>query len=555
MTRLPKDFWERQRPTNMAQTYAARSFGVQRSDELERILKIPRRTLDMSLDVTDLFRKPGGTLTLRPIQSAALVEMQINDGLIGAIGVGWGKTLIMLLGPVMVGAKNPLLLVPPELKRQLLERDIPFYSKHFNFPRYNILAYSELSTRKNAYTLQELKPDWIFADEAHRLKARNAARTRRFMDYLMAHPETKCVFLSGSITSKSLFDYCHLAEAALRDNCPVPTNHGDLMDWDNALGPDELMAPGALTMLCKDDEEPVRVAFSRRLAETPGWVSTSTQSFEGSLYLRKDSDVKLPRDILMTLTHLRETWEIGAEEIWDELSFYNIVKQVACGFYYKWKWPGNKPDYAWMELRSAWHREVRDILKKRQEGLDSPKQVEEAIMRGEIQSQFYNEWHRVKHRQPPTEEVWLSDYMVEYVQNWMKGKEGGIIWGPYRALNHLLAKRLDLPYFGAGSDAGTTDAHRDPFIICSMKAQSTGKNLQTWYNNLVLSPPSDALLWEQLIGRTHRQGQLSDEVWVDVVMSTEESHKSLENALKRARYIQGNHQQEQKILQATVLDA
>lgn len=68
-------------------------------------------------------------------------------------------------------------------------------------------------------------------------------------------------------------------------------------------------------------------------------------------------------------------------------------------------------------------------------------------------------------------------------------------------------------------------------MIASVAANGTGKNLQAWNKNLIVSCPTGAAVWEQLLGRTHRQGQKADEVQVDVLIGCVEHV----DAWKRAR--------------------
>ena len=88
-------------------------------------------------------------------------------GLLGAIGVGFGKTLISLLAHDAMEAKRTVLLVPPNLRKQLLEVDVPLYGRHFELPPIfdartddpdqdgvHVLAYSQLSSAKHADILE-----------------------------------------------------------------------------------------------------------------------------------------------------------------------------------------------------------------------------------------------------------------------------------------------------------------------------------------------------------------------------------------------------------------
>ena len=108
---------------------------VTNSAEFQRILNLPRRVLDLTsvLDVTPMFRK-SGKLSFWPIQSAALIEASLADGLFAPIGVGHGKTLIGLALPEAMSSSRTVYLVKPDLKRQLETEDIEFYGEHFYLP-------------------------------------------------------------------------------------------------------------------------------------------------------------------------------------------------------------------------------------------------------------------------------------------------------------------------------------------------------------------------------------------------------------------------------------
>ena len=82
-----------------------------RVSELQRIIDLPR-VGDAGADVSELYRRPGGTQTLRPAQSRALAHAAEHGGILAPVGVGHGKTLICALLPVAVRAARPLLLIP-----------------------------------------------------------------------------------------------------------------------------------------------------------------------------------------------------------------------------------------------------------------------------------------------------------------------------------------------------------------------------------------------------------------------------------------------------------
>jgi cold shock CspA family protein len=578
---LLKELGEDAAPLNGNSRVAAafRAQGVQDSFELERILAIPRRSSDLNLyaDLTARFRKSGGTMSLWPVQNAALHEMARANGLLAPIGVGHGKTAISLLAPIVMDAKRAVILVPPQLRAQLLTKDIPRYGAQFNLPldRITIIAYSELSSARSADVLEQLKPDLIIADECHNLRHKTAARTKRFLRFMKEHPECRFVGLSGTITRRSLKDFQHLSELALKKNSPVPNGYHTLNEWSEAIdvptGRLDPMPPGSLRKLCNDEEievidgssdpfevqQAVRSAFRRRMVETPGVVATEESAIGTSLVL-SGLRTLIPAEVQIALKDLRYKWEIAGEELVDILSVTRVGCQLAAGFYYKWVWPDGIPDKEWLEARAAWNKEVREILKFNRPGLDSPMLVANAAARGDLTSAAWGAWCAVKDRPvPPTEAVWISDYLVNASIKWGQDtcdkKNGGIVWYLWSAVGEEIARRGGFSIFGAGDKAaqGLTDAEpsKMPVIVCSQRAHGTGKNLQSYCRNLFTTPVG-GVEFEQTLARTHRPGQMADEVTADIFVHTEEMERMWLNALRDARYIQTSQGQRQKLLYA-----
>jgi hypothetical protein len=579
--------------------------GVGRSAEFERIKSLPRRVLDLSKveDLTPAFAKDGSTWALRPIQSAALWEMEKANGLFGAIGVGHGKTLISLLAPTVLESKKAVLLVPPQLREQL-KKNIPILAKQFNLPlgQLKVVAYSELSTASSADVLEREAPDLIVADEAHSLRHRDSARTKRFMRFAKDNPGCRYVFLSGSMASKSVKDYAHLIELALRKNSPLPFGYREMEDWAEALDPsDDPLPPGALLELCgadapKDlsDQAAARWGFRRRLVETPGVVATEESGADMSLVLAARIPVTpvqeeclaalerhhgitaapgqtakiaedryllpvggAPSKVLGALEGLRETWAIGDVEFSEPMHLAAAARQVALGFYYRWDWPGGVKDEEWLLARREWARAVRDVLRYRSRpGLDSEMLVANAAMRGELAAEgqaAWAAWDAVRERpKPPTVAVWIDDFAVRDAMAW--GRDGGIVWYEHVDFGRELARLSGYPYCGPGKQSAEflsrVDPKVHPAIVCSINSHKEGKDLQMYSRNLVTCPMASASEWEQVVGRTHRQGQEADEVIVDVYAYTAEQRAAMSAALKVARCLQERDGQKQKILLA-----
>jgi len=109
------------------------------------------------------------------------------------------------------------------------------------------------------------------------------------------------------------------------------------------------------------------------------------------------------------------------------------------------------------------------------------------------------------------------------------------------ALGERLQADLGLAYFknmGVDHDgAAIEDANpADGCIVASVSSNSEGRNLQAWADNLIISPPPTGTVWEQMLGRTHRPGQLADEVWAEVFIGCQVELDCWHQAVKDAQY-------------------
>ena len=82
-----------------------------------------------------------------------------------------------------------------------------------------------LSRPESADLLEELDPDLIILDEAHNVASFKSARTKRVFQFFRDRPDCRAIVMSGTLTSKSLNDFSHLVELALRDGSPIPTSY------------------------------------------------------------------------------------------------------------------------------------------------------------------------------------------------------------------------------------------------------------------------------------------------------------------------------------------
>lgn len=557
--------------------WAIKKNPVGTSPEFDRIISLPRRQISVKADntvvlkwadkeekvpdLTPVFAKPGGKLKLRPLQNAALWEAYNHNGGFFMLSVGEGKTLIALLLAEAMNSKKTVLLVKPELRNQLLKKDLPFYRQHFNLPldRIYVVAYSELSSVRKAEVLEKIQPDLVIADEAHKLRLRSAARTRRFLRYMRRHPETRFVGLSGTFLKRSLTDFAHLIELALKKNSPIPNNFKDLEEWGEALDvSDDPKPAGVLAQFCGPDEN-VRQGFRRRLVETPGVVA-STETSIGTSLIIQERKLEVPMKVKAELAKLYDTWQIGEEELTDAMSLMRVAREICCGFWYRWDWSFNNGirDDEWIRARRSWHKECRSrLLQTSIPGMDSPLLLYNAAKDGRWLAQSFFAWEAVKNRpEPPTVPVWVDYYLLKDAVRWGKEREkdgGAIIWTEYTAIGEAIAKIGDWPYFGIDADASAVDKTKNSVIVCSIKSQSEGKNLQAWNRALVTSPPANGTTWEQLLGRKHRPGQEADEVIYEVYLHTSEFKKAFEQAVEDAKYVEETNGQQQKLNFAQII--
>ena len=487
-----------------------------------RIAKLPVVTDVSPLDVTPLYKK-GGTLQLRPTQIQALTHASAYKGLVGLIGCGHGKTLITFLIPQVINAAKPLLLLPASLlKKTLLEFD--FYAQHFNIKLPHLLSYETLSVRPTI--LDDINPDVIIADEAHNLKSLESTRTTRLLKFISKNRQVQFYCMSGTLLSRAVSDLAHLSYLALREGSPLPSDYKDLDLFDKCLNyeADEHQLK-QIAPLIKGFKN-FREALFNRLSCTAGVVLSpdADANLPSLQFIRMKLD--MPPELQTTLKGISETDEIlsclgdmidladieASMHLFEgEGAVFRILSQLICGFIYAWDW--DEPDLEWLEARKLWNKLLRKIVDLQLEGFDSPGLISKNFDDlpddiKEVALPYKLEWDIQKQKpMPPKKVVWVSDYMIEAIKDWASKQVGHyIIWVDHQALGERLAKELSIPYYTGGV------LPQEGSCICSIKAHGTGKNLQWCSTSLVADTLIDAALWEQLLARTHRQGQTADEV-------------------------------------------
>lgn len=516
---------------------------VVRGGEFRRIEALPRRSWEPVDDdlvrlMTEYLRRPGGTMSLRPVQAAALAEAHDLGGGFFPIGVGCGKALISLLAPVVMEAERPVLFVPADLREQTLRYVVPEMSKHWTLhPNLRVVGYSELSLLKNRSMLEEIRPDLIVLDECHMVKSTKAGRTRRLKRYLRASPTTRVVAMSGTVCSKSLKDYAHISAWALGAGSPVPSEYRTLIEWSGAIDdvrPEERILPGAL------GPDP-RGWFRSRLVETPGVVATGEDQLGTSLRVRPVM-FPTPDEVEDTLKSLRYAWEDpNGDPIAEATDLARKAKEISLGFWYKWD-PAPPDD--WIAARKAWMRYVRANIRHHD--------TELGVANASKDLAVWKDWKAQRAAfEINVRPIWLSMFAVTEAARWLS-KGPGICWVDHVAFGEMLSRSSGFPYFGAGDDR---ILEAEGPVIASIRSHGQGKNLQRWSRNLIVSPPSSGKTWEQVVGRTHRLGQSSDEVIVDVFAHQPEMVASVVAAKRSAEYLEETLGSRQKLNYADFVSA
>lgn len=563
-----------------AEAPTSRREPIGNSADFKRICELPSRpwdkfqTEDFVDAVTATLKTTKGIMRLRPVQAAALIEAQRSEnGIVALMGVGSGKLLVSLLLPIVMNSRVCVLLVPPALVEQT-EREykkMQFHWKLIGSCKFHIVSYSTLSGSVKGDILDRLKPDLIVADEASNLKNKGAARTKRVLRYLDTYPATRFCPLSGTMTTRSLKDCEHLFKRTLKQQSPIPHHYPVLMDWCQALDADipvYLRKPeGVLQVFKETPFETARDGFRRRMVSVLGVVATDVNRIGTSLTFNS-RPLKIPEKVQKAIDDLNEKWEFPSGEAFSDILTLSMAqRQLSCGFWYSWDWTfggrrENLPDFEWLTARKNWNASVRRALSHAGAGMDSPLLLYNAAAAGKWKAltpegeDAFLPWLKVKDRKPPPSvATWVDDFMVKDAVAW--GKEApGIIWYSHTAVGDAIAKMGGFPMYGAASGAlkgakSILDETGKRTVVVSQHAHAEGKNLQMFCRNLLTVFPSSGKIAEQLVGRTHRPGQLEDEVTVDMYLHTAISESSFAQAMADAIYIEGVTGNEQKLVYGT----
>jgi hypothetical protein len=573
---------------------------VPHSAELARVLALPRREWESEADevaraLTELLRRPGGSMALRPIQAMALKEAYDQQGLLAPIGVGHGKTLISLLLAYVLDSQRPVLVLPAGLIEKT-KREWQILASHWMIPNWITLkSYETFGRVGSKGWLEQYEPDLIVFDEAQRVKnRRKAAVTKKFEKHIRARREREAAFgvafgdprrlrvcaMSGTITSKSPKDFAHIMQWCIPHHSCVPWTWVELEDWHLAIGelqnPNSRIDPGALLAFCDEREndaadatEAARRGFQRRLRATPGVIATA-EGHLGTSILIGGFEHEQSAPIEAAFAELRRSWTLpDGWELIDGAAVWAHARQLALGFYYVWD---PRPPFEWMLARACWAAFARNVIKRGKYDSEQDVALHAHLFRTTVndvllskglpphendtigQAHVYEHWCSIRDTFRPNKVArWICDSVLGTCTDWMRKHPAGIVWTEHTEFGLELERVSGFPYFGRkGLDSrGRMIEDADGPIIASIDANKTGRNLQLkWSDNLITACPGDGEEFEQLLGRTHRPLQPADTVNVDVFLGCVENAAAFWKAVSRAHYMQQTTGNAQKLCYA-----
>jgi len=514
---------------------------------------------------------------LRPIQCRALATIAKHHGLFAPIGVGHGKTLVAWLAPLVLGNPRTVILIPSAMMENFkleIERFKPFFRQPS--PEPEIVPYSILSSASGTSLLSTLRPELIIMDEGHSLMHGTSARCRRFKRYLAENPNTICITLSGTFFAKKPSELAHLVQFSLRENAFMPVRGKALEVFSQCIDLDgkpnesdwsefnKLARPEGINLDSHSGQERqrwAREALYSRMRTTPGVVTTIEASIDLPLDIHYH-DIEIPPEIEQALQKVltEEETPDGEDIIVDDATRARIQNYISCGFFYRWAWEdvGGK-DHEWILARKVWGKALRRELEKNAvEGYDSPKLVanvvagelveDPGLARRKVLHSSWAEWCQHKNKPvPPTKAVWISDFYVQWIKDFVSDGVPTVIWYSSRAMGEAL-EAAGFPVYGLGTQVPD---YKGQTVACSIRVHGEGKNgFQPWSRMLVVEPPSLAKKWEQLLGRHHRPGQKHASVEVHVPQHTNKFRKCLDDSIAGAYHTKELSGVDQRLLLA-----
>lgn len=329
--------------------------------QLARVISLPRRkpaetdAIAWARVLTEELRAPGSSERLRPWQAYALAMIAQCLGGFIVLPVGFGKTLIMWLACILLGAKRPLVVVPGKALVEKTLDDFASYRGQWRTPSPppRVITKESLQVESGADFLDEYAPDLILIDEGDEMANPKRGAPKRLDRYRVANPlvtddegnrvdGAMYVVLTGTPARDSLMNVWHLLCWCLEDRAPVPLDYHEARVWASAVdlkGGEGRAHWGALEQLwdealdgplCLDG---IRRALQRRIAETPGVLIIDGDSCDQPLHINFRFAREDPAIDAHYQQFLEKCTSPGDIPIADSLSRFRLDSQLGSGYY------------------------------------------------------------------------------------------------------------------------------------------------------------------------------------------------------------------------------
>lgn len=496
------------------------SFFAPNSVEGQRVRSLTRREPLMPTFVDQLsayYNNRGNKLF--PVQALALREAAACRGMFGQLAPGVGKTLISMLLPEVMGATNPMMVIPKRLfaKTKVDFQEYADAGYRVTLPR--LVSTQYLTHKKRENWLLEQNPDLLIFDEGQSCREWGTV-ARRVDRYVRSKRERERVFgellsvvsMSGTLMTPNISQWAHIARWCLGMRSPAPLNEADVLQWTQQPPP----------------------GFFEHAREVSGMVMSMGRPCNASItcdHWRPSLPPVVEEAIRMIDAGVRPDGELL-----DDLEVPEVRQQAFTGFFYIWD---PLPPKWWLDPRRDYHKYSRWVVEQRLPGFDSASFVRDCLLgllpdrepplaadgRKALQA-----WLTVQREYtPPKRPVWLSEAMVEQAVAHVRLRPKTLIWCPHEAVGPVFVKH-GIPYYGADTDP---EQEQGRTIALSVRAHHVGKNLQAWQNNLLLGVHGPEVC-EQLMARTHRPKQDADTVHFDWPQTLDYHQRKLQDTKQKA---------------------
>lgn len=339
-----------------------------------------------------------------------------------------------------------------------------------------------------------------------------------------------------------------------------------------------------------------RKAFKLRKDTAPGVISSDDASISTSLVIQNcpvENREKAPgwKELTDLTKKIEDEWTTpNGDEIEHAIHMWKWLNEMwGAGFYNQLVWPSTEK-YA--DRKKISKGEAEDILAKCRlhheagqvyakelriwlgkesfPGCDTPFLVGREMAKNKaanvsnILYEKWLDWKRLDFEGRPDRDshaVRVCSFKIDAAVAWAeeiqgsKDAKGGIIWVHhqeagvwcYEGLVKAGVQAIHCPAGDRFNQMIIDHQYKHHIVVASITAHGTGKNLQHFQNNYFLQWPRDASAAEQVLGRTHRVGQLADELVMNTNMTVEFDQLNFAACLNDSLYIHQTTQRQKLI--------